>query len=119
MEAVTDFIFLGSKIAADGDCTHEIKTPSFISSTQEDHQAFPGDSPHCVITQVCSLGNKLLTTVNLVHFQRSLSSGLQCLKNCCFLYFIFQFLVVLCSEVNLALVTSSWLEVEVSAIIFE
>ena len=25
MEAVTDFIFLGSKITADGDCTHEIK----------------------------------------------------------------------------------------------
>ena len=26
MEAVTDFIFLGSKITADGDCSHEIKT---------------------------------------------------------------------------------------------
>ena len=25
MEAVTDFIFLGSKIIADGDCSHEIK----------------------------------------------------------------------------------------------
>ena len=25
VEAVTDFIFLGSKIAADGDCSHEIK----------------------------------------------------------------------------------------------
>ena len=25
MEAVTDLIFLGSKITADGDCTHEIK----------------------------------------------------------------------------------------------
>ena len=25
MERVTDFIFLGSKIAADGDCSHEIK----------------------------------------------------------------------------------------------
>ena len=25
METVTDFIFLGSKIAADGDCRHEIK----------------------------------------------------------------------------------------------
>ena len=26
METVTDFIFLGSKIAADSDCSHEIKT---------------------------------------------------------------------------------------------
>ena len=27
-ESVTDFIFLGSKITADGDCSHEIKTLS-------------------------------------------------------------------------------------------
>ena len=26
METVSDFIFLGSKITADGDCNHEIKT---------------------------------------------------------------------------------------------
>ena len=26
MQIVTDFIFLGSKITADGDCSHEIKT---------------------------------------------------------------------------------------------
>ena len=26
METVTDFIFLSSKITADGDCSHEIKT---------------------------------------------------------------------------------------------
>ena len=26
MEAVTDFIFLGSQTTADGDCSHEIKT---------------------------------------------------------------------------------------------
>ena len=26
MERVTDFIFLGSKITADGDCSHEIKS---------------------------------------------------------------------------------------------
>ena len=25
MEAVTDFIFLGSKSATDGDCSHEVK----------------------------------------------------------------------------------------------
>ena len=30
MEAVTDFIFLGSKITADGDCCHEIKTPLLL-----------------------------------------------------------------------------------------
>ena len=28
MDTVTDFIFLGSKITADGDCSHEIKRHS-------------------------------------------------------------------------------------------
>ena len=27
VETVSDFIFLGSKITADGDCSHEIKRP--------------------------------------------------------------------------------------------
>ena len=30
MEAVTDFIFWGSKITADGDCSHEIKRPLLL-----------------------------------------------------------------------------------------
>ena len=30
METVTDFIFLGSKITADGDCSHEIKRCLFL-----------------------------------------------------------------------------------------
>ena len=31
METVTDFIFLGSKITADGDCSHEIKRPLLLA----------------------------------------------------------------------------------------
>ena len=30
LEAVTDFIFLGSKITADGGCSHEIKRHLFL-----------------------------------------------------------------------------------------
>ena len=30
METVADFIFLGSKITADGDCSHEIKRPFLL-----------------------------------------------------------------------------------------
>ena len=30
MHTVTDFIFLGSKITADGDCSHEIKRASSL-----------------------------------------------------------------------------------------
>ena len=29
-ETVTDFIFLGSKITADGDCSHDIKNAGFL-----------------------------------------------------------------------------------------
>ena len=36
METVTDFIFLGSKITADGDCSHEIKRlfPAYLTYMQ-------------------------------------------------------------------------------------
>ena len=30
VETVTDFLFLGSKITADGDCSHEIKRPLLL-----------------------------------------------------------------------------------------
>ena len=30
METVTDFIFLGSRITADGNCSHEIKRPLLL-----------------------------------------------------------------------------------------
>ena len=30
METMTDFIYLGSKITADGDCGHEIKRPLLL-----------------------------------------------------------------------------------------
>ena len=32
METVRDFIFLGSKITADGDCSHEIKRPLLLGT---------------------------------------------------------------------------------------
>ena len=32
-ETVTDFIFLGSRITADGDCSHEIKRRLFLGRT--------------------------------------------------------------------------------------
>ena len=40
MEIVTDFLFLGSKITADGDCSHEIKSCLFFgrkAMTNLDH----------------------------------------------------------------------------------
>ena len=37
METVTDFIFLGSKITADGDCSHEIKRRLLIGRKAMTH----------------------------------------------------------------------------------
>ena len=38
METVSDFIFLGSKITADGDCTHEIKRYLFLGRKVKTNQ---------------------------------------------------------------------------------
>ena len=35
METVTDFVFLGSKITADGDCSHEIKRHLFLGNKKK------------------------------------------------------------------------------------
>ena len=37
VETVTAFIFLGSKITADGDCSHEIKRHLFLGRSYEEH----------------------------------------------------------------------------------
>ena len=37
METVTDFIFLGSKITADGDCSHEIKRHLLVGGKAMTH----------------------------------------------------------------------------------
>ena len=37
VETVTDFIFLGSKITADSDCSHEIKRHLFLGRSYEEH----------------------------------------------------------------------------------
>ena len=37
METVTDFIFLGSKITADGDCSHEIKRHLLLGRKPRQH----------------------------------------------------------------------------------
>ena len=51
MEAVTDFIFLSSKITADGDCSHEIKT---LASWKKSYDK-PG---HCIRKKRHHFANK-------------------------------------------------------------
>ena len=54
METVTDFIFVGSKITTDGDCSHEIKRRLFLGRkaiTDADSILKSGDIT--LLTEVC------------------------------------------------------------------
>ena len=46
METVTNFIFLGSKITADGDCSHEIKRRLFLGGKVKIGRAHRLNSSH-------------------------------------------------------------------------
>ena len=53
IETVTDFLFLGSKITVDGDCSHEIKTLSWkkshdkpIKHIKQQRHHFANKGPH-------------------------------------------------------------------------
>ena len=55
VEIVTDFIFLGSKITADADCSHDIKKMHFpwkksydkLKSIKEQRHYFANEDPSC------------------------------------------------------------------------
>ena len=48
METVTDFIFLGSKIMADGDCSHEIKKLAPWKKSYDQPRQHIKKQRHCV-----------------------------------------------------------------------
>ena len=54
METVTDFIFLGSKIIADGDCSHEIKKRLLLGRKSYDKPR------QCIKEQRCYFADKVL-----------------------------------------------------------
>ena len=53
METVTDFIFLGSKINADGDCSHEIKTLAPWKKSYDQPRQHIEKQRHQLPTNVC------------------------------------------------------------------
>ena len=53
VEAVTDFIFLGSKITADGDCSHEIKRRLLLGKRSS-------------LEDACFLGRKAMTKLDSI-----------------------------------------------------
>ena len=59
VETVTDFLFLGSKITVDGDCSHEVRRQLLIDSK--------------AITNLdCVLKNKDVTLLTKVHIVKSM-----------------------------------------------
>ena len=64
METVTDFIFLGSKIIADDDCSHEIKRRLFLgrkAMTNLDTMLKSRDIP--LLTKVCLVKSMVFPVV--------------------------------------------------------
>ena len=64
METVTDFIFLGSQITADGDCSHEIKNtfPPWNKSYEQPRQHIKKQR-HYFATEVCLVKAMLFPVV--------------------------------------------------------
>ena len=57
VETVSDFIFLGSKITVDGDCSHEIKTLTpWKKSYDQPRQHIKKQRCYCVNKDLCSQG---------------------------------------------------------------
>ena len=64
METVTDFICLGSKIAADGDCSHEIKRHLLLGRKAMTNLDSILQSRHITLwTKVCLLKAMVLSVV--------------------------------------------------------
>ena len=54
LETVTDFIFLGSKITADGDCSHEIKRHLlFVRKSMTNLDSILKSRDNTLLTNVC------------------------------------------------------------------
>ena len=51
VEAVTDFLFLGSKITADSDCSHEIKTLASWKESYDKSRQCIEKQRHCSIVK--------------------------------------------------------------------
>ena len=72
METVADFIFLGSKITADGDCSHEIKRRLLLGRKSYDHlRQHIKKQRHYFVNKVISLLFYMLSTLVIAFLPRS------------------------------------------------
>ena len=52
METVTDFIFLGSKVTSDGDCSHELKRRLLLRRSYDQPRQLIKKQRHCFANKV-------------------------------------------------------------------
>ena len=84
METVTDFIFLGSKITADGDCSHEIKR-LLGRKVMTNLDSILKSRDITLPTKVCLVKAMVFPVVNMdvrVEIKRKLSAEELMLLNC-------------------------------------
>ena len=74
VETVADFIFLGSKITADGDCSHEIKRCLLLGTLNSDAYIFP----FLLCFSKCCLGLSLLFFQGARVFFNFMAAGTIC-----------------------------------------
>ena len=60
METVTDFIFLGSRIAADGDCSHEMKRFAPWKKSYDEPRQHIKKQRHCLANKGQSIQSHVL-----------------------------------------------------------
>ena len=68
METVTDFIFLGSKIAADGDCSHEIKRFAPWKKSYDKPRQHIKKQRHCLANKGPSIQSHVFFVVGVCLF---------------------------------------------------
>ena len=85
METVTDFVFMGSKITADGDCSHEIKRHLLLGKkAMTPYTALLKSSNITWPTKVCPVKDAIFPVVmyGCESWQRKLSTKELMLLNC-------------------------------------
>ena len=82
MEAVTDFIFLGSKITVDGDCSLEIKTPAPGKERYDKPRQHIKKEYTTLLTKVCIVKAMVFSVVMYSWVIRRLSTKKLMLSNC-------------------------------------
>ena len=80
VETVTDFIFLGSKINADGECSHEIKRRSLEKKAMTNLESLLKSRDVTLLTKVCIV-KAMVNPVVMYGCESWTIKNIECLEN--------------------------------------